>query len=116
MMDSEPRISLKTKPFSGNKPEEWGDFKLRMQAVLEGADLLENLLKKKPAEVEATTTTVTANAEAVKALKDWKDKDRKIYFMLVLYTTEGASSVVQQFAEDTEPGKGQRAWKALIDK
>jgi hypothetical protein len=105
MMDSEPRISLKTKPFSGNKPEEWGDFKLRMQAVLEGADLLENLLKKKPAEVEATTTTVTANAEAVKALKDWKDKDRKIYFMLVLYTTEGASSAVQQFAEDTEPGK-----------
>ena len=64
-----------------------------MQAVLEGADLLENLLKKKPAEVEATTTTVTANAEAVKALKDWKDKDRKIYFMLVLYTTRREPAV-----------------------
>ncbi len=56
------------------------------------------------------------DAEARKAAREWKEKDRKIFYKHVMYTTDKAASIVRQFAEDTEPGQGHRAWKALRDK
>ena len=98
----------------------------QFQSVLEASDLLDTLFEPNPAAGAALTTISTDAADkagdvpsdtaARKAAREWKEKDRKIFFKLVMYTTDKAASIVRQFAEDKEAGKGQRAWQALKDK
>jgi len=104
-MDTD-KITLKIRRFTG-KREEWPEWKLKFQAVLEGADLLDTLLSSEPVDAD------TDAAEDREAAAKWRKKDRKIYFQLILYTTEAAGNLVEQF-EDVCSGK--MAWEALKTK
>ena len=104
-MDTD-KITLKIRRFTG-KREEWPEWKLKFQAVLEGADLLDTLLSSEP--IDADTDAAEDRETAAK----WRKKDRKIYFQLILYTTEAAGNLVEQF-EDICSGK--MAWEALKNK
>jgi hypothetical protein len=89
--------------FSG-KPEEWRRFKVKLQAALEESDLLETLESEKPVVAEGATQGER------KALANWVKNDRKIYSKLILYTSNDAGSLVEQF-ESSRSGK--LAWDAL---
>ena len=89
--------------FSG-KPKEWRRFKVKLQAALEEADLLETLESEKPVVSEGATQGER------KALATWVKNDRKIYSKLILYTSNDAGSLVEQF-ESSRSGK--LAWDAL---
>jgi hypothetical protein len=118
------KLSLKIPRFSGEKREKWKEWMYQFQSVLEASDLLDALFEPNPAAGAAVTTAITTeaadkddevpgDAEARKAAREWKEKDRKIFFKLIMYTTDKAANIVRQFAEDMEPGKGHRAWQAL---
>ena len=123
METTQKGFSVKIPPFTGESPEKFEEWSYQFQAVLDAAGLLETLFEPNPADAEATaaatTTTegeVPGEAEAKKAAKDWKDKDKSIFFKLILCTSDKAGSIVRQFAAETEAGRGQRAWQALRNK
>lgn len=101
MMEAADKISLKIRRFTG-KAEEWPEWKLKFKAVLEVGDLLDNLM-----------TTEEPSEFNAKALAAWKKTDRKVFFQLVLYTSEAAGNLVEQFEESCS---GREAWEALIAK
>ena len=98
----EEKSSLRIRIFTGKEPEEWASWKLKFKAILDGKDLLGNLLSKKPGE--------TANHSVIEA---WNKKDQKIFYQLVLHTGGAAGDLIQQFEETCS---GSEAWRALIAK
>lgn len=98
----EEKSSFRVRIFTGKEPEEWASWKLKFKAILDGKDLLANLLSKKPDE--------GANDEVIEA---WMKKDQKIFYQLVLSTGGAAGDLVQQFEETCS---GKEAWEALIAK
>lgn len=97
----EEKSNLKIKIYTG-KVEEWPQWKMKFQAVLNGKGLLATLKSEKPG--ESATTEVKAA---------WQKKDQDIFFQLILHTSGAAGSLVEQFEEECS---GQLAWKALIEK
>lgn len=71
-------------------------------AILEVKDLLDTLLSPRPDD------TATAGVKAA-----WKKKDRKIYYLLISYTSSFAFDLVFQFFDDP---CGKDAWEALTTK
>ena len=97
----EERSSLKIKIYTG-KVEEWPQWKMKFQAVLNGKSLLANLKSEKP------------GASAAREVKEaWQKKDQDIFFQLILHTSGAAGSLVEQFEDECS---GHLAWKALIEK
>lgn len=105
-MDEYEKLGFKSKliqAFTG-EPKDWKRFKVKIQAGLEEADLLETLESEKP---ELTGEGTRAEKDALaKYMKD----DRKIYAKLVLYTSGDAADLLEQYQNSRS---GKEAWEAM---
>ena len=139
MADEHEKIvtSLKVKQFSGSA-KDWPEWKLKFQAVLHGKGLLKTL--KTPRPVAASQQSPRAGARgssqgedrAVPAggdaddgeefgtissgsmeLEQWLENNEDIFYLLVIYTSGQAWTLVQQFATEAS---GKDAWEALVEK
>jgi len=97
------KVITKISPFSG-KPEDWEGWRCKFEAVLYGKDMLGDLTSSRPV-VGGSVTQANLNA--------WKEKDKALFYQLILNTSGAALQLVQQFKTDY---KGQDAWNALVEK
>lgn len=102
--EAEKTVVTKIPAFSG-KPEDWESWRSKFEAVLYQKDMLGDLTSSKP---------VVGGSVTQEHLATWKEKDKGLFYQLILNTSGAALQLVQQFKYPEY--NGQNAWKALVEK